>query len=79
MQDPNLITLFDRIQIQNSRDFDDLIDNLSDVQSDYIVKIAIEKAFNSGIFTLSESELLSKSLRKLNDRSKTQTDESAGN
>ena len=39
MQDPNLITLFDRIQIQNSRDFDDLIDNLSDVQSDYIVKI----------------------------------------
>lgn len=79
MQDPNLISLFDRIQIHNSKDFDDLIDNLSDIQSDYIVKIAIEKAFNSGIFTLSESELLSKSLRKLNDRSKTRTDESAGN
>jgi hypothetical protein len=66
MQDLNSTSLFDRITIQSSNDFDNLIDTLNAEQADYITKIALEKAFNSGIFSLSESEILSKSLRILN-------------
>ena len=66
MQDLNSLPLFDRIQIQNSEDFDNLIDTLTYEQADYIIKIALEKAFNSGIFSLTESEILSKSLRLKN-------------
>ena len=66
MQDLNSLPLFDRIQIQNSEDFDNLIDTLTYEQADYIIKIALEKAFNSGIYSLSESEILSKSLRLKN-------------
>jgi hypothetical protein len=66
MQDLNSLPLFDRIQIQNSEDFDNLIDTLTYEQADYIIKIALEKAFNSGIYSLTESEILSKSLRLKN-------------
>ena len=66
MQDLNSLPLFDRIQIQNSEDFDNLIDTLTKEQGDYIIKIALEKAFNSGIYSLTESEILSKSLRLKN-------------
>jgi hypothetical protein len=51
MQDLNSLPLFDRIQIQNSEDFDNLIDTLTKEQGDYIIKIALEKAFNSGIYS----------------------------
>jgi len=71
MQDLNSLPLFDRIQIQNSEDFDNLIDTLTYEQADYIIKIALEKAFNSGIFSLTESEILSKSLRLKNKNTET--------
>jgi hypothetical protein len=66
MQDLNFIPLFDRIQIQSSEDFDNLIETLTIEQADYIIKIALEKAFGLGIYSLSESEILSKSLRLKN-------------
>ena len=71
MQDLNSLPLFYRIQIQNSEDFDNLIDTLTYEQADYIIKIALEKAFNSGIFSLTESEILSKSLRLKNKNTET--------
>ena len=71
MQDLNSLPLFDRIQIQNSEDFDNLIDTLTYEQADYIIKIALEKAFNSGIYSLTESEILSKSLRLKNKNTET--------
>ena len=71
MQDLNSLPLFDRIQIQNSEDFDNLIDTLTYEQADYIIKIALEKAFNSGIFSLTESEILSKYLRLKNKNTET--------
>lgn len=71
MQDLNSIPLFDRIQINTSEDFDNLIDTLTSEQADYIIKIALEKAFNSGIYSLSESEILSKSLRLKNKNTET--------
>ena len=74
MQDLNSIPLFDRIQINTSEDFDNLIDTLTYEQADYIIKIALEKAFNSGIYSLSESEILSKSLRLKNKNTETISD-----
>jgi hypothetical protein len=74
MQDLNSIPLFDRIQINTSEDFDNLIDTLTSEQADYIIKIALEKAFNSGIYSLSESEILSKSLRLKNKNTETISD-----
>lgn len=74
MQDLNSIPLFDRIQINTSEDFDNLIDTLTCEQADYIIKIALEKAFNSGIYSLSESEILSKSLRLKNKNTETISD-----
>ena len=74
MQDLNSIPLFDRIQINTSEDFDNLIDTLTFEQADYIIKIALEKAFNSGIYSLSESEILSKSLRLKNKKTETISD-----
>lgn len=71
MQDLNSIPLFDRLQINTSEDFDNLIDTLTSEQADYIIKIALEKAFNSGIYSLSESEILSKSLRLKNKNTET--------
>ena len=71
MQDLNSLPLFDRIQIRNSEDFDNLIDTLTKEQGDYIIKIALEKAFNSGIYSLTESEILSKSLRLKNKNTET--------
>ena len=74
MQDLNSIPLFDRLQINTSEDFDNLIDTLTSEQADYIIKIALEKAFNSGIYSLSESEILSKSLRLKNKNTETTSD-----
>lgn len=74
MQDLNSIPLFDRLQINTSEDFDNLIDTLTSEQADYIIKIALEKAFNSGIYSLSESEILSKSLRLKNKNTETISD-----
>jgi hypothetical protein len=63
MQSQQSIPLFDRIDILNSEDFENFVDNLNEEQSIFIIKIALEKAYTNGIYSLSESELLSKSLR----------------
>jgi hypothetical protein len=55
--------LFDRINIQSSDDFENLVNELNEERANFIIQIAIEKAFNSGLYSLSESEILSKSLR----------------
>jgi hypothetical protein len=55
--------LFDRINIQSSDDFENLVNELNEERANFIIQIAIEKAFNLGLYSLSESEILSKSLR----------------
>jgi hypothetical protein len=60
--------LFDRINIQSSEDFEKLIDELNVDQANFIIQVALEKAYSSGIFTLSESEILSKALRLKNNK-----------
>jgi hypothetical protein len=67
MQDFIPVPLFDRINIQSSEDFQNLIDELNQEQATFIIQIALEKAYSSGIFNLSEAEILSKSLRIKNN------------
>lgn len=70
MQDFVPFPLFDRINIQSSEDFEKLLDELSSEQATFIIQIALEKAYTSGIFNLSEAEILSKSLRLKNKNPK---------
>lgn len=63
MQEFTPFPLFDRINIQSSEDFEKLVEELNEDQATFIIQIALEKAYISGIFSLSESEILSKSLR----------------
>lgn len=58
--------LFDKIQYTGPDDFEKLVKELSEPQAFYVLQVALEKSYNSGIFTLQEAEILSKSLRMLN-------------
>lgn len=62
----NSFILFDRIQIKEDSHFESFINDLNEEQSLYILRLAINSAVNKGLYTLEESEILSKSLRILN-------------
>ena len=66
MQDFIGFPLFDRINIQSSEDFEKLLNDLNEERVNFIIQIALEKAYTSGLYSLSESEILSKSLRLRN-------------
>jgi hypothetical protein len=66
MQDFIGFPLFDRINIQSSEDFEKLLNDLNEERANFIIQIALEKAYTSGLYSLSESEILSKSLRLRN-------------
>jgi len=59
--------LFGSIAIYKPEDIDLLIENMSFEQSFFYVVQAIQYGHNSNLFTLQESELISKSLRILNN------------
>ena len=63
MQDFIGFPLFDRINIQSSEDFENLLNDLNEERANFIIQIALEKAYTSGLYSLSEAEILSKSLR----------------
>ena len=63
MQDFLGFPLFDRINIQSSEDFENLLNDLNEERANFIIQIALEKAYNSGLYSLNEAEILSKSLR----------------
>ena len=58
--------LFNSIYVYSSEQLNEFIDNLNEEQSHTIMKLACEKSLFSGIFTLEETEILLKSLRKTN-------------
>ena len=68
MEVPNITYLFDKIEITNSTDYENLLDNLNRDQALYMIYSAIEKSHANGVFNLSETELVSKSLRLLNKK-----------
>ena len=57
--------LFEEVAIYNPEDLENLIDNLTDEQAKFMIIRAVQMAYKHGIFSLTESEIVSKSLRKL--------------
>lgn len=66
MQDFVPFPLFNRININSNEDYENFIEELNPEQANFVIQIALEKAYASGIFTLTESEILSKALRTKN-------------
>ena len=64
----NIVTqeynLFGNVIYRTNEELSELIDNLDEEQSLIMMKFACEKALYSGVFTLHETEILLKSLRK---------------
>lgn len=58
--------LFDRIQIKEDIHLETFINDLNEEQSLYIIRLALNSAQKEGLFSLEESEILSKSIRILN-------------
>lgn len=57
--------LFGSLFYYSTEHLDDLIDNIQEEQAFLMMKLACEKALYSGIFTLEETEILLKSIRKV--------------
>jgi hypothetical protein len=57
--------LFEEVAIYKPEDIDNLIDNLTEEQSKFMLIRAVQMAYKNGLYSLTESELVSKSLRIL--------------
>jgi hypothetical protein len=57
--------LFEDVAIYNPEDVDNLIDNLSEEQAKFMLIRAVQMAYKNGLYSLTESEIVSKSLRIL--------------
>jgi hypothetical protein len=60
-----ILYLFEDVAIYKPEDIDNLIDNLSDEQAKFMLIRAVQMAYKNGLYSLTESELVSKSLRIL--------------
>lgn len=58
--------LFESIPYYDPEDFSNLINSLSNPQSLFMITKALEYSYKMGVFTLAESEVVSKCLRQLN-------------
>jgi hypothetical protein len=57
--------LFEDVAIYKPEDIDNLIDNLTEEQAKFMLIRAVQMAYKNGLYSLTESELVSKSLRIL--------------
>lgn len=57
--------LFEEVAIYKPEDIENLIDGLTEEQSKYMLIHAIQMAYRNGLYSLTESEIISKSLRML--------------
>ena len=57
--------LFEDVAIYKPDDIDNLIDNLTEEQAKFMLIRALQMAYKNGLYSLTESELVSKSLRML--------------
>ena len=57
--------LFEDVAIYKPEDIENLIDNLTDEQAKYMLVKAVQMAYKNGLYSLTESEIVSKSLRRL--------------
>ena len=58
-------TLFDDINYENHEVVDKLIDNMSESEVKYLTIMALKSGFNRNSYSLLESEIVSKIIRKL--------------
>ena len=57
--------LFEDVAIYKPEDIENLIDNLTEEQSKFMLIRAVQLAYKNGLYSLTESEIVSKSLRML--------------
>jgi len=57
--------LFEDVAIYNPEDIDNLIDGLTEEQAKFMLIRAVQMAYKNGLYSLTESEIISKSLRTL--------------
>ena len=57
--------LFEEVAIYKPEDIENLIDNLTEEQAKFMLIRAVQMAHKNGLYSLTESELVSKSLRML--------------
>jgi len=58
-----ILYLFEDVAIYKPEDIDNLIDNLSEEQAKFMLIRAVQMAYKNGLYSLTESEIVSKSLR----------------
>ena len=57
--------LFEEVAIYKPEDIENLIDNLTEEQAKFMLIRAVQMAYKNGLYSLTESEIVSKSLRVL--------------
>jgi hypothetical protein len=57
--------LFEDVAIYNPEDVDNLIDNLTEEQAKFMLIRAVQMGYRHGLYSLTEAEIVSKSLRVL--------------
>jgi hypothetical protein len=60
-----ILFLFEDVAIYKPEDIDNLIDSLTEEQAKFMLIRAVQMAYKNGLYSLTESELVSKSLRIL--------------
>jgi hypothetical protein len=60
-----ILHIFEEVAIYKPEDIDNLIDNLSEDQAKFMLIRAVQMAYRNGLYSLTESEIISKSLRTL--------------
>jgi hypothetical protein len=57
--------LFEDVAIYKPEDIDNLLNNLTEEQAKFMLIMAVQMAYKNGLYSLTESEIVSKSLRTL--------------
>jgi hypothetical protein len=57
--------LFEEVAIYKPEDIENLIDNLTEEQAKFMLIRAVQMGYKNGLYSLTESEIVSKSLRIL--------------
>jgi hypothetical protein len=57
--------LFEEVAIYKPEDIENLIDNLTEEQAKFMLIRAVQMAYKNGLYSLTEAEIVSKSLRTL--------------
>ena len=60
-----ILFLFEDVAVYKPEDIDNLIDTLTEEQAKFMLIRAVQMAYKNGLYSLTESEIVSKSLRTL--------------